>query len=61
MNYKVYLYAVFLFVSIFTLSGINFEKFMKKDKVIEARLLILILAFITSYLLTNFVYDFLNL
>ncbi len=43
------------------LSGINFEKFMRKNKVIEARLLIMTLGFIFSYLLTNFVIDFLNL
>ncbi len=60
MNYKIYLYAIFLFLSIFTLSGINFEKIMKKNKVIEARLLIMVLSFALSYMLTNFVYDFLN-
>ena len=61
MNYKVYLYAIFLFVSIFILSGVNFEKLMKRNKVIEARLLIMALSFAMSYLLTNFVWDFLNL
>lgn len=61
MNYKVYLYAIFLFVSIFALSGINFEKFMKRNKVLEARLLIFILSFALSYMLTNFICDFLNL
>ena len=61
MNYKVYLYAIFLFVSIFTLSGINFEKIMKRGKILEARLLILVLSFALSYILTNFVYDFLSL
>ena len=60
MNYKVYLYAIFLFVSIFALSGINFEKFMKKGKVIEIRFLIMVLSFALSYMLTNFVWDFLN-
>ena len=61
MNYKIYLYAIFLFLSIYTYSGINIEKIMKKDKVIEARLLIMILSIATSYLITNFVTDFLNL
>ena len=61
MNYKVYLYAIFLFVSIFALSGINFEKFMKRNKILEARLLIFILSFALSYMLTNFICDFLNL
>ncbi len=61
MNYKVYLYAICLFASIFALSGINFEKFMKRNKILEARLLIMILSFALSYLLTNFIWDFLNL
>ena len=61
MNYKIYLYAIFLFFSIYILSGINFEKFMKKNKVIEARLLIMTLGCIISYILTNFILDFINL
>jgi uncharacterized integral membrane protein (TIGR02327 family) len=61
MNYKIYLYAIFLFLSIFVLSGINFNSIMKKDKAVEARLLVMILACSLSYLLTNFVVDFLNL
>ena len=40
---------------------INIEKFMKKGKDIEARLLVMTLGCMMSYLLTNFVWDFLNL
>lgn len=61
MNYKIYLYAIFVFLSIYIFSGVNFEKIMKKDKVVEARLLVMSLSFALSYLLTNFVLDFLNL
>lgn len=61
MNYKIYLYAIFVFVSIFIFSGVNFEKIMKKDKIIEAKLLVMCLSFSMAYLLTNFVLDFLNL
>ncbi len=61
MNYKIYLYAIFVFLSIFILSGINFDGIMKKNKVIEARLLVMCLSLAMSYLLTNFVWDFLNL
>ncbi len=61
MNYKIYLYAIFVFLSIFILSGINFEKFMKKNKVIEAKLLVMTLSCAMYYLLKNFVLDFLNL
>ena len=61
MNYKMYLYAIFLFLSIFVLSGINFNSIMRKNKVVEAKLLIMCLSIALSYLLTNFVIDFLNL
>jgi len=61
MNYKIYLYALFLFLSIYIFSGVNFSNIMKKDKVIEARLLVMTLSIALSYLLTNFVIDFLNL
>lgn len=61
MNYKIYFYAMFLFFSIFIFSGVNFEKIMKKDKVIESRLIVISLSMALSYLLTNFTFDFLNL
>ena len=61
MNYKIYLYALFIFLSIFIFSGVNFERIMKKDKVIEARLLVMCLSFSMGYILTNLVLDFLNL
>jgi len=61
MNYKIYLYAIFVFLSIYIFSGINFENIMKKNRVVEARLLVMCLSFALSYLLTNFVLDFLNL
>lgn len=61
MNYKIYFYAIFLFVSIYIFSGINFEKIMKKNKIIETKLLIMVLSISLSYITTNFIFDFLNL
>ncbi len=61
MNYKIFIYALFLFLSIFIFSGVNFDIIMKKNKIIEARLLVMSLSMALSYLLTNFVFDFLNL
>ncbi len=60
MELKVYLYVFFTFTSVFIFNGINFNLFMKKDKVIEAKLLVLSLSFALSYLLTNFVIDFIS-
>lgn len=61
MNYKICLYALFLFLGIFVMSGINFEHIMKKNKVLEAKMLVMICSIIISYILTNFVWDFLSL
>lgn len=61
MNYKIYLYALFFFLSIYIFSGVNFNIIMKKDKIIEARLLVMVLSCVVSYLITNFITDFLNL
>lgn len=61
MNYKIVLYIIFCFLSAYSLNSINFNNIVKKNKVIEIRILIIILSIIMGYLLTNFVIDFLNL
>lgn len=60
MSIDIYLYVFFTLLSIFILNGINWEKFMKSGKVIEAKLLVLTLSFGLSYLLTNFVLAFID-
>ncbi len=60
MDIKVYLYVFFTFMSIFIFNGVNFNGIMKKNKVIESKLLVLSLSFALSYLLTNFVIDFIS-
>lgn len=60
MDIKVYLYVFFTLMSIFIFNGVDFNRIMKQNKVIEARLLVLTLSFGLSYLLTNFVMDFVS-
>lgn len=60
MSIKTYIYAITLMISIFALSGINFDGFIKKNKAIEARILVILLGISISYLVTNFITDFLN-
>ena len=60
MGIEIYLYVFFTLFAIFIFNGVNFEKFMKRGKVIEAKLLVLTLSFAFSYLLTNFVLDFIQ-
>lgn len=61
MNYKAIIYVITLFFSIFAISGINFDGFIKKNKALEARILVLLLSVSLSYLLTNFITDFVDL
>ena len=59
MLVKLLLYIFFTFVSAFGLSGVNFSGIIKSGKVIEAKVLVMVLSFSFGYLLTNFVLDFL--
>lgn len=61
MLVKLLLYIFFTFVSAFGLSGVNFSGVIKSGKVIEAKVLVMVLSFSFGYLLTNFVLDFLNI
>ena len=60
MNYKTYIYIITLFMSIYAFSGINFDKFIKTNKAIEARILVILMSIATSYLVTNFITDFIS-
>lgn len=61
MNPKVYFYVFFVMLSAYTLTGINFDAIIKKNKIWEARILVIILSLIIGYLLTNFVFDFFSI
>ena len=61
MSYKVYVYVITLMMSIYATSGINFDGFIKKNKAIEARVLVILLSVALSYLATNFITDFISL
>ena len=60
MKIEIYLYVFFTLMSVYIFNGVNFNQFMKKNKEVEAKLLVLSLSFGLSYLLTNFVMDFIG-
>lgn len=60
MNYKAYIYIISVILSVFALSGINFDGFIKSNKAIEARILVVLLSLALGYLVTNFITDFMN-
>jgi len=60
MNYKIYVYIVAVLLSIFALSSINFEKIIKRNRVIETKILVILLGFALGYLVSNFIFDFIS-
>ena len=60
MNAKVYIYIITTLASAYALTGINFNKFWKTKKVMEARIFVVLLSLIMGYLLTSFIVDFLS-
>ncbi len=61
MNIKVYFYVFFVMLSAYALTGVNFDKIIKRNKIWETRILVMTLSMIMGYLLTNFIYDFLDI
>ncbi len=61
MNVKLILYIVILPLSLFALDSLSIENKFKKNRIYQARLLVLFLAMSMSYLVVNFLTDvFLN-
>lgn len=58
MDIKIYLYFIFTLCSAFALSGLNFEKIIKKNKIWETRILVLLLSLALGYIITNFILEF---
>lgn len=57
MTFKTYLYVINIFLVAYSLTGVNFDKIIKRNKIVESKILIIILSFVLSYLLTNCIVD----
>ena len=60
MNYRTYIYIISVLLSTFAVSGINFNNIFKKNKVYEARLLVVLLVLALGYLVGTFVITFIE-
>lgn len=56
---KFILYLLVLPFVIFTMDSININAIFKKNKVVQAKIFYILLVFALSYLVCNFIYDFL--
>jgi len=57
---KTVLYIFTLIMSIWAMEGLDLNRLFKQSRVYQARLIYLMLAISISYLVTNFLYDFMN-
>lgn len=60
MDYKIYIYVISIFISAFAISGINFNNVFRKNKVVEARILVLLISLALGYLVGSLVISFIN-
>lgn len=55
---KLLIYCFVLPMTLYALNGVNLNVIFKKNRPLEARLVLMILTFSFSYLITNFILDF---
>ena len=57
MNIKIIVYALVTIITVIALDSVNINAIFKKNKVFQARLFYFLLALSLIYLVTNFLFD----
>ena len=57
---KAVLYVFTLIMTIWAMEGLDLNKIFKQSRIYQARIMYLIFAMSISYLVTNFMYDFIT-
>lgn len=60
MNVKIILYFITCIIVLWSLNGVRLNEIFKKGRIIESRILYIFIAFSISYLVVNFIYDFIH-
>ena len=55
---KAILYIIFFILSVWAMSGLDLNKLFKQSRIIQARIIYLMIAMSITYLVVNFFYDF---
>ena len=58
--YNLLLYSIILVIVIWTMDGININFIFKKNRIYQARIFYIMMIFSITYLVTNFIIDFIN-
>lgn len=59
--YKTGIYIFSVLLSVYAISGINFNNFFKKGKIFEAKVFVILISFIMGYLIGSFAIEFLTI
>lgn len=55
---KIFIYILVFLVVLYSIEGLNINKLFKQSRVYQARLVYIFITISITYLVTNFVYDF---
>ena len=55
---KIIIYIIVFFVTLFALDSVNINAIFKKNRLLGARVIYLLLSICISYLVSNFIFDF---
>lgn len=58
--YNLLLYSIVLVIVIWSMDGLNINHIFKKNRVYQARVFYIMITFSITYLVSNFIIDFLN-
>ena len=58
---KLTVYFIVFIITLWAINGLNLNSLFKQGRVLQARILYLSFAMSISYLVTNFIYDFMNI
>ena len=58
--YNLLLYCLILIIVIWAIDGININHIFKKNRIYQARVFYIMIIFSITYLVTNFIIDFIN-
>ena len=58
--YNLLLYSIVLVIVIWTMDGININIIFKKNRIYQAKVFYIMIIFSITYLVTNFIIDFIN-
>ena len=57
---KIMLYMVVFLFTVFVMEGLDLNKIFKQNRVLQARMIYILIAISLTYLTTNFLIDFFN-